>query len=87
MKGDNRLYLMSTKQVKLGNGFLTNSADLMGMVLQITSKLSVVQAVSVFNLRVLGKNLWRQGRNPLSLFLKKSGIFKKLEPKTKRRRL
>ena len=67
--------------------FITNSADLMGMVLQITSKLSVVQAVSVFNLRVLGKNLWRQGRNPLSLFLKESGIFKKLEPKTKRRRL
>ena len=78
---------MSTRQVKLRNGFMINSADLMGMVLQITSKLSVVQAVSVFNLRVLGKNLWRQGRNPLWLFLKESGIFKKLEPKAKRRRL
>ena len=54
---------------------MINSADLMGMVLQITSKLSVVQAVSVFNLRFLGKNRWRQGRNPLSLFLKGSGIF------------
>ena len=81
------MYLMSTRQVKLRNGFMINSADLMGMVLQITSKLSVVQAVSVFNLRVLGKNLWRQGRNPLWLFLKESGIFKKLEPKAKRRRL
>lgn len=29
---------------------MINSADLMEMVLQITSKLSVVQAVSVFNL-------------------------------------
>ena len=66
---------------------MINSADLMGMVLQITSKLSVVQAVSVFNLRVLGKNLWRQGRNPPWLFLKESDIFKKLEPKAKRRRL
>lgn len=54
---------------------MINSADLMGMVLQITSKLSVVQAVSVFNLTFLGKNLWRQGRNPLSLFLKESGFF------------
>ena len=73
--------------MKLRNGFMINSADLMGMVLQITSKLSVVQAVSVFNLTFLGKNLWRQGRNPLSLFLKESGFFKKLEPKAKRRRL
>lgn len=81
------MYLMSTRQVKLRNGFMINSADLMGMVLQITSKLSVVQAVSVFNLTFLGKNLWRQGRNPLSLFLKESGFFKKLEPKAKRRRL
>ena len=78
---------MSTRQVKLRNGFMINSADLMGMVLQITSKLSVVQAVSVFNLTFLGKNLWRQGRNPLSLFLKESGFLKKLEPKAKRRRL
>ena len=81
------MYLMSTRQVKLRNGFMINSAGLMGMVLQITSKLSVVQAVSVFNLTFLGKNLWRQGRNPLSLFLKESGFFKKLEPKAKRRRL
>ena len=81
------MYLMSTRQVKLRNGFMINSADMMGMVLQITSKLSVVQAVSVFNLTFLGKNLWRQGRNPLSLFLKESGFFKKLEPKAKRRRL
>ena len=81
------MYLMSTRQVKLRNGFMINSADLMGMVLQITSKLSVVQAVSVFNLTFLGKNLWRQGRNPLSLFLKESGFFLKLEPKAKRRRL
>ena len=81
------MYLMSTRQVKLRNGFMINSADLMGMVLQITSKLSVVQAVSVFHLTFLGKNLWRQGRNPLSLFLKESGFFKKLEPKAKRRRL
>ena len=81
------MYLMSTRQVKLRNGFMINSADLMGMVLQITSKLSVVQAVSVFNLTFLGKNLWRQGRNPLSLFLKESGFFKTLEPKAKRRRL
>lgn len=78
---------MSTRQVKLRNGFMINSADLMEMVLQITSKLSVVQAVSVFNLTFLGKNLWRQGRNPLSLFLKESGFLKKLEPKAKRRRL
>lgn len=35
---------------------MINSADLMGMVLQITSKLSIVQAVSVFNLTFLGKN-------------------------------
>ena len=34
---------------------MINSADLMGMVLQITSKLSVVQAVSVFNLTFLGR--------------------------------
>ena len=80
------MYLMSTRQVKLTNGFGTNLAYLMGMVLQITSKLAVVQAVSVFNLRFLGKNRWRQGRNPLSLFLKGSGIFKKLAPKAKRRR-
>ena len=81
------MYPMSTRQVKLRNGFMINSADLMGMVLQITSKLSVVQAVSVFNLTFLGKNLWRQGRNPLSLFLKESGFFFKLEPKAKHRRL
>ena len=56
---------------------MTNSADLMGMILQITSKLSVVQTISAFNLRFLGKNRWRQGRNPLSLFLKESGILKK----------
>lgn len=62
---------------------MINSADLMGMVLQITSKLSVVQAVSVFNLTFLGKNLWRQGRNPLSLFLKESGFFLKIRAKGK----
>lgn len=52
---------------------MINSADLMGMVLQITSKLSVVQAVSVFNLTFLGKNLWRQGRNRFFLKIRAKG--------------